>query len=499
MGVVQKSGSSMLGLILVLAVLAAIWLGLHYRAWFDAPGTYDLTEMQRTAALKSALRHGEISVFRESGEMATLKKGDIASVGNSRCIGERECYRTESKRRGRGPDRCSEFQTNLYCAYEIVDAAGNPVLAVVKTFRGGIQTVLPNPSPGDPERTFETMLTERPDARTAGAKLCQLGYCGVSFSRWKPPVVPAVVDPDGEARRRCAGVLADIAGKGKTCLELAEPASREFRDCIGGFCGPAMIALPSGHYVRGTTAAEIEALKTVFPDFSYLGRDEHPEHEVRVGYYLAIGKLEITFDEWQACADDGGCKTLPVPGDEGWGRGRRPVINVSWNDITRDYLPWLNARLALAGAGAYRLPSDAEWEYAARAGTTTRYAFGDTITPSDARYFPGPLGAPVGGTVETGSHEPNAFGLHDMHGNAAEWVEDCISSTTGTDKLPRDGTALDHDAWGDKDSCSTRGYRGGSFVSMAPLIRSAARGQATPDTRHRTMGFRVVRTLWRQP
>ena len=121
----------------------------------------------------------------------------------------------------------------------------------------------------------------------------------------------------------------------------------------------------------------------------------------------------MSFDQWDACVADGGCDDYR-PEDEGWGRGRRPVINVSWKDA-QAYVRWLSEKTGQP----YRLPSEAEWEYAARAGTTTLYSWGDDIAPENANY-----GLRGGRTTEVGTYPANP-GLYDMHGNVGEWVEDC--------------------------------------------------------------------------
>ena len=303
-------------------------------------------------------------------------------------------------------------------------------------------------------------------------------------------------DPYKEAREQCNGVLANIVGKGTTCLDPSDPKAREFRDCKDGFCAPTMVALTNGRYKRGTSEAEIASLRRDFSDHTQLGKDEHPERDVAIGYFAAVGKFEVTFDEWDACLADDRCTP---PDDEGWGRGKRPVINVSWDDITREYLPWLNEKLGLSGVNGYRLLTDGEWEYAARAGTTSRYAFGNTISRSDAQFFDGPIGAPLGNTAETGSFAPNAFGLHDMHGNVAEWVQDCFSFMNDAADLPTDGSALDKNKWISSDGCRYRAFRGGSFASGSHSVRAATRGSNAADARHKSVGFRLARTLWLKP
>jgi formylglycine-generating enzyme required for sulfatase activity len=137
------------------------------------------------------------------------------------------------------------------------------------------------------------------------------------------------------------------------------------------------------------------------------------------------------FAEWDGCVAAGGCKHRP--GDDGWGRDRRPVIFVTHKEIANEYLPWL----AQKTGKKYRLLSEAEWEYAARSGTTTMYAFGDSISAKQVQFSESKLGS-AGKTAEVGSFQPNSFGLYDMHGNVWEWVEDTWHAYH---RAPVDGTA----------------------------------------------------------
>jgi formylglycine-generating enzyme required for sulfatase activity len=472
MGVVQKPGAA--GMAALVAALVIVLVVYHQWAYLTGPGTYDLTRTERTAAMKSALKSGGVAALRERG-MDILRREDIAHVGNSRCIGEHECTR----RRNRNVFRCVSVQTNLYCAYEIIDKEDNTAVALLKTHRDDRHP--PPEVSRDPEWLYDLMWTSRPDAETAKAKLCEMGYCQPgALAKWKRPSRVEPPDPDAEARRRCNGVLAHVVGKGKTCLDPSDPAAREFRDCRDGFCGPAMVALPTGRYTRGTSDAEAERLVGEYPAAKDALSAERPAREVTIDYHVAVGKFEVTFDEWD---------TATLPDDAGWGRGKRPVMSVSWNDITRHYLPWLNARLGLVGANAYRLPTDAEWEYAARAGTATRYAFGDAIAKSDAQYHHGPVGAPPGRTVAVGSFRPNAFGLHDMHGNVSEWVADCFSFMDDAADLPTDGSPRK------EGICVGRAIRGGGYANGPLLVRSASRYSNSADSRQKGVGLRLARTL----
>ena len=188
----------------------------------------------------------------------------------------------------------------------------------------------------------------------------------------------------------------------------------DFRDCED--C-PKMIGIRLGSFVMGTSRLEWGA-----------HRDESPPHEVAIPYRFAVGVHEVTFSEWDACANEGGCRRYR-PDDEGWGRGSRPVINVSWSDA-RLYGRWLSWKTGKN----YRLLSESEWEYVARAGTKTPFHFGKTISTRLANYD-GNASSTYGKkgqyrlkTTPVGSFPPNEFGLHDVHGNVKEWVEDCSNA-----------------------------------------------------------------------
>ena len=247
----------------------------------------------------------------------------------------------------------------------------------------------------------------------------------------------------------------------------------EFRDCDA--C-PLMVPLEGGSFVMGSPEDEV-------------GRDpdEGPQREVSIKPF-AIGKFEVTFAEWDQCVADEYCK--PIDDDAGWGRSDRPVMNVSWQDITvdsveeRGFLAWMNSQV---GGDVYRLPSEAEWEYAARAGTTTRYAFGDDLVAEQANYAGNFKG---GRTSVVGAYQANDFGLHDMHGNVWEWVQDCGHGSY--DSAPTDGSAWMHAEGGD---CDGAVLRGGSWGLATELLRSASRDISGRAVRYLSVGFRLARTL----
>ena len=245
-------------------------------------------------------------------------------------------------------------------------------------------------------------------------------------------------------------------------------AGDQFRDCAE--C-PEMVVVPAGSYRMGSPSHEP-------------GRtdNEGPVHRVTIAAPFAVGKYEVTFAEWDACEEAGGCGAY-WPEDKGWGRGRRPVIVVSWDDAKR-YMQWLSRKTKKP----YRLLSESEWEYAARAGAQTAYSWGDQIGRGRANcegcgsQWDNRQTAPVGSFAE------NRWGLHDMHGNVWEWVEDCRNGSYAG--APRNGAA-----WLSGD-CSMRVVRGGSWFSSPSFLRAAHRAAISTFGRNGSIvGFRVARTL----
>ena len=232
-----------------------------------------------------------------------------------------------------------------------------------------------------------------------------------------------------------------------------------------GGSGPQMVVLPAGTFEMGCVSGR-ECYE-----------NEKPVREVTIPAF-AMGVYEVTFHEWDACVAAGGCGGHR-PGDAGWGRGRRPVIHVGWKDA-QSYVEWLSAETG----GSYRLPSESEWEYAARAGTTTPFHTGPTISTDQANY-----GDYIyrGTTVPVGSFPANAWGLHDMHGNVWEWTEDCWNGSYA-------GAPSDGSAWETGD-CGRRVLRGGFWHSTPRDLRSAHRYGNSTGLRNNVNGFRVARTL----
>jgi formylglycine-generating enzyme required for sulfatase activity len=248
-----------------------------------------------------------------------------------------------------------------------------------------------------------------------------------------------------------------------------------FKEC--DYC-PAMVVVPAGELAMGSPQSETDR-----------SPEEGPRHTVVFAKPFAVGRFAVTFEEWDACSAAGGCDGH-VPSDEGWGRGRRPVINVSWYDA-KAYVAWLSRR---TGA-EYRLLSEAEREYVARAGTTTPFWWGASLSTREANYKGDVVSAGNSKdeyrkqTLPVDMFEPNPWGLYQVHGNVYDWVEDCFNETY-------QGAPLNGSAWMTGD-CDRRGHRGGSWFSNPWALRSAARNRNFAFTRFDFIGFRVARSLAR--
>jgi uncharacterized caspase-like protein/nuclear transport factor 2 (NTF2) superfamily protein len=248
-----------------------------------------------------------------------------------------------------------------------------------------------------------------------------------------------------------------------TSEEQALKPGETFREC--NIC-PVMVVIPPGYFLLTSGDGE---------------KGKKPARKVEVSKKFAVAKFEATFLEWDACIADSVC--VDAPNDQGWGRNSQPVINVTFNTIVREYLPWLSRKTGKD----YRLLTEIEWEYAARAGSRTQYAWGDEIGKSFANCNG------CGGkwdndrTAPVGSFQSNAFGLHDMHGNIWEFVSNCFGdiSTSATSNVNATSQAAD----------CTRVLRGGSWAADPTLLRANFRLGITPSSRSTGSGFRVSRAL----
>jgi formylglycine-generating enzyme required for sulfatase activity len=300
-----------------------------------------------------------------------------------------------------------------------------------------------------------------------------VSLCGMSESDAKA----LLAQRDQEAREQLAREeKAAAEAKAKAEKEAAEAKARceasrqahlagsEFSDTLsGGGKGPAMVVVPCGSFSMGSTEET----------------NEQPVHVVSIAASFALAKYEVSFAEYEAFAKATG---RSEPSDSGWGRGERPVINVSWDDATA-YAAWLSQQTGKT----YRLPTEAEWEYAARAGSTTKYPWGDEVGLNNANCDGCGSQWDNKQTAPVGSFAANAFGLHEMHGNVWEWVQDCYHSSY--EGAPADGAA--------REQCdsSSRVLRGGSWYTDPAWLRSALRHRLTASSTLNYLGFRLVQDL----
>ena len=240
-----------------------------------------------------------------------------------------------------------------------------------------------------------------------------------------------------------------------------------FKDC--DLC-PEMAVLPVGSFSMGSPAGEPARHVS-----------EGPTIDTTISQPFALGASEVTFAQWQACVDEGGCMGY-APYDYGWGRGDRPVIGVSFEDA-QSYAIWLSQKTGRA----YRLPTEAEWEYAARAGSTTPFSFGYTVSTAQANFngehpYGAPIGVNLGRTTPAASFAPNSFGLFDMHGNVWEWTADCWTDSHGAGA-------------GAGGNCPVQVLKGGAWNTGGWRLRSAHRIGKNLAAREYDNGFRVARNM----
>jgi formylglycine-generating enzyme required for sulfatase activity/class 3 adenylate cyclase len=259
----------------------------------------------------------------------------------------------------------------------------------------------------------------------------------------------------------------------KAATEQALKPKDTFTECTSeqgkDYC-PQMVVLPAGSFIMGSPATEQGHQPS-----------EEPQHQVTIAKLFAVSKFELTFDEWDTCVNYGDCPQGVT--DSGWGHGQQPVINVTWGDA-QHYVAWLSNMTGKP----YRLLTEAEYEYAARAGAITAYPWGDDIDRNNANCKGCGSQWDNTQTAPVGSFAANGFGLFDMVGNVWEWAEDCVNNNY-------EGAPTDGSAWIEGGDCKNRIARGGSWNNTAVNLRSANRIGTSPGFRDNLLGFRVARTL----
>ncbi|MDQ0143980.1 formylglycine-generating enzyme family protein [Cupriavidus necator] len=270
-----------------------------------------------------------------------------------------------------------------------------------------------------------------------------------------PPAAPAAARPSAPA---AAAPRTGAPGEGVVSTTLR---SAEIRDCPA--C-PALVTVPAGSFTMGSSTSDPA---------------EKPPHQVAIAQPFAIGRYEVTVEQWNACADAGGCQRIPTVADSA---KNAPVRDVSWDDA-QQYVAWLSKTTGKR----YRLPTEAEWEYAARGGSAAAYWWGDQMRKGNANCKdcgePWSQDAPA----PVGSFAPNPYGLHDVNGSVWEWVADCWHSSYK-------GAPADGRAW-NENACGARVIRGGSWREGASYMVSSTRFKYSPSVRQSQNGFRVVRDM----
>jgi len=296
------------------------------------------------------------------------------------------------------------------------------------------------------------------------------------YQRSPPPAVAEV-----EAKRQPDGVRDSV-------LSVTPGSGETFRDWLadGERCPvcPQMVVAPAGEFLMGSTPSEIDMLTkepslAAFPRAAEFSKKEEPQHRVTIARPFAVGSFAVTFAEWDACVADGGCNGY-LAGDMGWGRGKQPIINVNWDDA-QGYAAWLSRKTG----NTYRLLSEAEREYVSRAGTTTAFWWGSSISTNQANF----TGGARGKTVAVDSFQPNPWGLYNVYGNLSDWVEDCWHDSY-------QGAPSDGSAW--TTACpegNRRVARGGSWSDIPWNLRAANRFSLTSSARTLNIGFRLARTI----
>ncbi len=253
----------------------------------------------------------------------------------------------------------------------------------------------------------------------------------------------------------CIAMVLGLVGALTVMAQEVKPGKAEVID-LGKDVKLEMVLVPAGKFKMGSPASEKER------------SDNETQHEVTLTTPFYMGKYEVTQEQYEAVMGNN-----PSAFDKG---AKLPVTDVSWEDC-QEFIKKLNAKTN----GGYRLPSEAEWEYACRAGTTTAYSFGDNITAKDANYN---IGVKIVKPVAVGGYKPNAFGLYDMHGNVWEWCEDWYAAYPKESVIDPNGPAAG----------KRRVLRGGSFFSDASDVRSSARFYNELTSRDGSFGLRLAKT-----
>jgi formylglycine-generating enzyme required for sulfatase activity len=384
----------------------------------------------------------------------------------------------------------SPIQGNFYFAGK---AAGPAPLAAIAPAPGADEVFWQTIKDDNSQALFDEFLKKYPsstraiDARARLEKLRKKQVAMVAPPRPQPSADP------------CAGGAVTVSQQPRSACPLSAAAERalkpkdSFRECDR--C-PEMVVVPAGSFTMGSPESERTPVAAAYVTYGIVPgglttapplSSEGPQHKVTIARPIGVGRFPVTFDQWDACVDDGGCNGYR-PSDQGWGRGLRPAINVNWDDAEA-YVAWL----AHKTGKRYRLLSEAEWEYMARAATTTPFWWGSSFSTNQANYNgtrtygDQPTGENRQKTLPVASFSPNPWGFYQVHGNSYDWVEDCFHDDYF-------GAPVDGSAW-TTENCKRHVVRGGAWTSAPWVLRSAFRGWFPSNFRSSNHGFRLARTL----
>lgn len=368
---------------------------------------------------------------------------------------------------------------SLAAAREQIERISQERYELEERYQALVSAKQPVEPPQDPADKPATQ-TSRPILRFAGGLATGILLAAAAFLAWvrfEPPYTPDFRLPAGQEAitpphtpAQPAAPVSVSAPAGEDAEPVGEEAQSEplvlgtVKDRLrDGSAGPLMLVLENGDFVMGR-------------HMTLANDDEGPAHEVRLASF-AIGATEVTFEEYDRFARATGRR---FPSDFGWGRGTRPVVDVSWADA-RAYARWLAQR----SGRAYRLPTESEWEYAAAAGQRSFFWWGNQAGQGRAVCFDCGTTWDNYSSAPVGSFAPNPLGLYDTAGNVMEWVEDCYHPNYV-------GAPSNGRAW-DEASCGSRVARGGAFNKPARSLYTTARHHFGPETRINALGFRLAR------
>lgn len=435
------------------------------------------TGTKAPAPVSSATAATTTQAAAETGSEALDQSAVSAASWDAGANSEDYTMMFADKRGGEGSIVCAD-ENNLYLSAKSASGA-EPLPAEGRVIVGAASYVAHLDRAGDivqldieEARQFLSSLTGAAGIKIdAGQLQIELPSPPPMMLTWFTARCSEYIGPlgtDTRAGTPAAGSVTESSAAAFAAAHAGRPlAERGFRDRLSfGTAGPEMVALPTGSFTMGSPKGE---------GFD----DERPQHLVVLDRRIAVGKFEVTWDEFNLCHWDGPC---PLPDDDGFGGGRRPVTNVSWEDA-RTYVDWLSR----STGQSYRLLSEAEWEYAARAGSTTTYPWGGDPGVGKANCDGCGSQWDNTSTAPAGSFEANAFGLHDMPGNVWEWVEDCFADSYSAGQ-PTTGDAFS------PPECTMRVNRGGSWSTTVSRLRSANRLGAVPSDTVQALGFRIARS-----